>query len=74
MTTYKKANGDMLLVCDVCGCGRGGAKVDTTDAKPLNLAEAIRSYGWPAGTKIDVTDTCPRCVAAGRRLAKAGRA
>lgn len=66
MSTYRKPNGDEVLVCDTCGCGEDGTRPDLTGANKFDLNAELAAQGFPFGTTIEVRDTCPACTKKGK--------
>lgn len=64
MTTYREKSGAEVVVCDGCGAGYDGRKVETSNLVPVDLSPVALAFGMPAGTKVEITDLCPDCMKA----------
>jgi len=60
MSVYRKADGTEILVCDECGRSEDGTPVDSTTTK-IDFTAEMLAAGFPHGTELSVTDTCPAC-------------
>lgn len=64
MTTYRNKDGAEIVVCDTCGIDYFGDKPDVSLLTKVDFTAEMMGLGFPDGTKLDVTDTCPDCEAA----------
>jgi len=60
VSVYRKSDGSETLVCDKCGESEDGTPVDSTMTK-IDFTAEMLAAGFPQGTELSVTDTCPKC-------------
>lgn len=63
MTEYRTREGKRLTVCDECGIAADGSRPDIATLQKWDHTAELIAQGWPADTKLEVTDHCPTCTA-----------
>lgn len=62
MSIWRDQAGNEVTVCDTCGItGAGWFIHDATGFTKVDLTAEMLAAGFPQGTALECTDTCPDC-------------